>query len=143
MENMMKQISSARLLRRLEELFEVHEIKYDILSQQFEYMQHGNMTYINIEDLAKHIYFEDEETDVISELQAAVNSGFPDYFKNQLIQFYNTYNIPLPPHIYVFKEMIQFIDADGDMYYVPFSSDLSLIFKQFSKIIGVEHISPM
>ncbi len=135
MKRKFKELREMQLLRKLERAYDVHEVKYDIINYEFTYIKGDEVKRRSLVELINHVYAEVPKDEVQLQLEDIAASYLPEYIKEQITKYYSDNGIKQPEHLYVFKGLIQFIDNDGDEFYVPLGNDMKDIFRQFDKIL--------
>ncbi len=131
----LKELQDLKILRKLEKAYNVKEVKYDILNYNFKYLKGDEEKEIALDKLISHIYADVPKDDVLLQLEKVANDLVPQYINSRMVEFYQLHEISLPDSLYIFKGLIQFIDRDGDVYYVSFDADFDKVLKQLEKII--------
>ncbi len=131
-----KAIQESKLLRELERKYDVREVKYNLLNYKFEYIQNGEVKTLGLDQLVSHLYQDVPKDEVLLKLEMIVDNYIPQFLNEQLITFYRNHQLDLPPSLFLFKGLIQFIDGKGYEYYIPFDRPLEQIFTQFEVIVN-------
>lgn len=129
-----KKLQEYQILRELEKKYDIREVKYDILNFQFEYIKDDVAKSIMLADVVAHLYQDVPKDEILLNLDQIVSEYIPEYLNQQFRDYYSQNNIELPAKLFIFKGLVQYIDADQDVYYVPFDRELEQIFQQFDKI---------
>lgn len=134
METKLATLQEAQILRGLEQTFKVREVKYDILNYRFDYIKGEEHNQISLEQLLSHLYQDVPKDEVLLTLWEVADGLLPEYLNEQFTSYYDRQQITIPSSIYIFKGLVQYIDSDGDEYFVPFDRPLVDVFKQLDKI---------
>lgn len=125
------------ILRRLEKRFNVEEVKYNIITENFVYYnKHGEKKRISMESLLNHMEFEGLKEDrLYIILKPVFASYFPRRIRDSFLEFYEKHELTVPRNIFIENGHVQFYDYDGEVFLVPYHDDFDVIFNQASKYL--------
>lgn len=136
MEAKLEALQASQLLRKLEEVYNVREVKYDIINYQFSYIQANEEKTISLQTLTQHQFDEGPKSEVLLELAEVSRDYIPEYINRRISEFYIENGMEVPASIFIFKGLLQCFDREGDEYYIPFKGSSGQILDQFSKILN-------
>lgn len=125
------------ILVKLEERYNVTEVKYNILTGNFVYYNKlGDKKHIHIDSLINHMKYENLVNDELYQVLDRIKSSyFPRRIQDSFLQFYDEMGIKVPRNIFIVHSLVEFYDHDGEVFYLNYEDDFELMFTQARKYL--------
>lgn len=128
------------ILIGLERRYNVSEVKYNIMTGNFVYFnKHGEKKHIHIDSLLNHMKYENLENDELYQLIDRIKSSyFPRRIKDSFLEFYEEMGLKVPRNIFIAHSLVEFYDYDGEVFFLQYEDDFTLMFNQAKKYLSRE-----
>lgn len=125
------------ILLGLEQRYNVTEVKYNILTGNFVYVdKQERKQHIHIDSLLNHMKYEKLENDELYQLIDRIKSSyFPRRIHDSFLEFYDEMDLKVPRNIFITHSLVEFYDQDGDVFYIQYEDDFDLMFDQAKKYL--------
>lgn len=126
------------ILIGLEQRYNVTEVKYNILTGNFVYVdKHGEKKHIHVDSLVNHMKYENLENDELYQLLDRIKASyFPRRIRDSFIEFYEENGLKIPRNIFIMHSLVEFYDHDGQIFYLQYEDDFELMFTQAKKYLN-------
>ncbi len=130
-------IKDETILMKLAERYNVHDVKYNIITENFVYYnKHGEKKHIAIDSLLNHMRYENLESDELYIIINKINSSyFPRRIRDSFLEFYKEMDLPVPRNIFITNATVEFHDRQGDTFYIEYNDNFDVMFEQARKYI--------
>lgn len=132
-------VRELKILRRLEVVFDVEDVSYDIISKTFVYKKGSTVKEITFHTLIntlEEMELNEEQRDLFTILQSLNSSYFPRRFKQLFKNIYHHANIDLPHNIYINQDGIEIINNEATTYII-YDDNWESIILEFEKIFNI------
>ncbi|WOO87299.1 hypothetical protein RZE82_09300 [Mollicutes bacterium LVI A0039] len=125
------------ILIGLENRYNVSEVKYNIITGNFVYVdKNGEKKHIHIDSLINHMKYENLANDELFQLLDRINSSyFPRRIRDSFVEFYEANNLKIPRNIFITHSLVEFHDHEDQIFYLQYEDDFDLMFKQAEKYL--------
>lgn len=129
-------IKEYNILKSLEKIYNVQNVRYNIMTSNFIYYQNDEKKHISLHSLVNYLKHEkDHDTELYTLLNSLYSSYFDNRIKKYFITFYEKHQIPVPRDIFITSGFIEFHTAEGYNFYLPYDDDFDKIFKEAEHFI--------
>lgn len=125
------------ILLGLEQRYNVTEVKYNILTGNFVYVdKHEHKQHIHVDSLLNHMKYEKLENDELYQLIDRIKSSyFPRRIRDSFLEFYDEMGLKVPRNIFITHSLVEFYDHEGQVFYIQYEDDFDLMFNQAKKYL--------
>ncbi|MFV0288256.1 MAG: hypothetical protein ACK5HR_02215 [Mycoplasmatales bacterium] len=130
-------IKNETIFKDLKTVYNVEEVKYDVLSKTFIYRlpnnQEKSLTFASLLNIL------DKSTEIYSVLDRLRSSYFPRRLKEVITTFYQDNNLQLPNELIIGEQGFEVL-INNKLYFINYDDDFTKILHDFAKVYNLQEI---